>query len=205
MKNGSLLKKKSSISWKVSGRFFFCGSIFVSRRNPQPWRTYQCWFVWVVKTGRIFDGTTRWDTWRIIPVTPTKRPFGRGPTTPGLGDLLPTVINHLLNGMILQVPRIPKWQRRWWTCGSQWRKTGRGGSEIICTNNSWHEAWNAEETSDVFWIFVGCFFRDWDGAGGALIHHALQNPGVLIKGTWSHFLKDWWHVVLQIDDLVVLW
>ena len=28
---------------------------------------------------------------------------GRGPTTPGIGDLLTMVISHLLNGMILQV------------------------------------------------------------------------------------------------------
>ena len=29
--------------------------------------------------------------------------FGRGPTTPGIGDLPTVVINHLLNGMILQL------------------------------------------------------------------------------------------------------
>ena len=52
-------------------------------------------------------------TWRIIPVskwlvTPMYKPFrlfGRGPTTRSLGDLLTIVINHLLNGMILQVDR----------------------------------------------------------------------------------------------------
>ena len=31
------------------------------------------------------------------------RPFGRGPTTRSLGDLLTMVINHLLSWMILQV------------------------------------------------------------------------------------------------------
>ena len=33
-----------------------------------------------------------------------ERPFGRGPTTRSLGDLLTMVINRLLTGMILQVP-----------------------------------------------------------------------------------------------------
>ena len=49
-------------------------------------------------------------TWRIIPVSKWLvtiiykpfRPFGRG-ITRSLGDLLTMVINHLLNGMILQV------------------------------------------------------------------------------------------------------
>ena len=31
------------------------------------------------------------------------RPFGKGPTTRSLGDILTMVINHLLTGMILQV------------------------------------------------------------------------------------------------------
>ena len=33
--------------------------------------------------------------------------------------------------------------------------------------------WNAEETSDVFWIF---FFRHWDGAGGFwfIMHSKIQ-------------------------------
>ena len=55
-------------------------------------------------------------TWRIIPVskwlvTPIYkpfRPFGRG-TLPYLGDLLTMVINHLLNGMILQVCAFTRW------------------------------------------------------------------------------------------------
>ena len=53
-------------------------------------------------------------TWRIISgivsivrITPVYKPFswpfGRGPTTRSLGDLLTMVINHLLSGMILQV------------------------------------------------------------------------------------------------------
>ena len=54
-------------------------------------------------------------TWRIIPVskwlvTPIYKPFGpfgRGITL--LGDLLTMVINHLLNGMILQVVGIGIW------------------------------------------------------------------------------------------------
>ena len=115
----------------------------------------------------------------------TKRPFGRGPTTPGLGDLLSAVISHLLNGMILQVPTIPKWQGRWWIGGSQWRKTGRGGSEIICspcccTNYSWHEAWNAEETSDVFWIF--CFFSDTEMVQGGFDSSCTPKSRCVDKG-----------------------
>ena len=36
-----------------------------------------------------------------------KKPFGMGPTTPGLGDLLIMVAIYLLNGMILQVLFLP--------------------------------------------------------------------------------------------------
>ena len=38
---------------------------------------------------------------RITPIYKPFKPFGRG-TLPYLGDLLTIVINHLLNGMILQ-------------------------------------------------------------------------------------------------------
>ncbi len=54
-------------------------------------------------------------TWRIIPVskwlvTPVYKPRKghlEGVPQPYLGDLLTMVINHLLNGMILQVVNLP--------------------------------------------------------------------------------------------------
>ena len=50
-----------------------------------------------------------------------KRSGGRGPTTPGIGDLLPMVANHLLTGMILQERgKDPK---------NVWNGTGKGGEE----------------------------------------------------------------------------
>ena len=65
-----------------------------------------------VKTYKKMPGLV---TWRIIPVskwlvTPIYKPFspfGRGITL--LRDRLTMVINHLLNGMILQVPISESW------------------------------------------------------------------------------------------------
>ena len=83
--------------------------------NPHPPSSYSKppdgWF-WIASTRcaergfMVADGVGL-PTWRIIPGLGAVVRILRG-TTRSLGDLLPVVINHLLNGMILQVGVAPK-------------------------------------------------------------------------------------------------